>query len=63
MDRRKRDAGRCAHASPVVVEPTGPGGRAARCLGCGLTGPERPSSALALAALRDEARRSSQEAG
>jgi hypothetical protein len=47
----------------VVVEPTGPGGRAARCLGCGLTGPERPSSALALAALRDEARRSSQEAG
>jgi hypothetical protein len=54
--------GRCAHTSPVVVEPT-PGGRVARCLVCGSSGPVRPTSEWALAALRDEARRSSREAG
>jgi hypothetical protein len=54
LDRRKRDAGRCAHASPVVVEPI-PGGRRARCLVCGSGGPVRPTSERALAALRDEA--------
>jgi hypothetical protein len=62
LDRRKRNAGRCAHATPVVVEPT-PGGRAARCLVCGSSGPVRPTSAWALAALRGEARRTAREAG
>ena len=62
MDRRKKDAGRCAHVGPVVVEPT-PGGRVARCLVCGSSGPVRPTSDKALGALRDEARRSSREAG
>ena len=62
LDPRKRNAGRCAHASPVVVEPA-PGGRVARCLVCGSRGPVRPNSEWALAALRDEARRSSREAG
>jgi len=60
--RRKQDAGRCAHVSPVVVEPV-PKGRKARCLVCGQQGPARPSSAWALAALRDEARLSFREAG
>ena len=55
MDRGKKDAGSCDHVSPVVVEPT-PEGRVARCLVCGRSGPVRPTSAWALAALRDEAR-------
>jgi hypothetical protein len=54
--------GRCGHVSPVVVEP-GPGGRVARCLLCGSSGPERPTSECALRALRDEARRSAWQAG
>ena len=62
MDRRKRNAGRCAHVTPVVVEPV-PGGRVARCLVCGQSGPVRPTSEWALAALRDEARRTAREAG
>jgi hypothetical protein len=62
LDRRKRNEGRCAHASPVVVEET-PNGRRARCLVCGSGGPVRPTSEWALAALRDEALRSSREAG
>ena len=64
MDRGKREAGagRCRHVSPVVVEPA-PGGRVARCLVCGSGGPVRPTSEWALAALRDEALRSSREAG
>ncbi len=46
--------GRCGHGCyPVEVRPV-EGGRSARCLGCGHTGPVRPSSAWALAALRDE---------
>ena len=53
---------RCTHLSPVVVEPT-PKGRVARCLRCGSSGPVRQNSERALAALRDEARRSSWEAG
>ena len=63
MDRRKRsaDALRCGHGSPVVVEPA-PGGRVARCLLCGNSGPVRPTSEGALAALRDEARRPLREA-
>ena len=62
MDRRKRNAGRCAHVTPVVVEPV-VGGRVARCLVCGQSGPVRPTSEWALAALRDEARRTAREAG
>ena len=57
LDPRKRNAGGCAHTSPVVVEPVHDR-RRARCLGCGQLGPPRPSSAWALAALRDEAGRS-----
>jgi hypothetical protein len=60
--RKKWNAGGCAHARPVVVEPV-PGGRVARCLVCGQTGPVRPTSARALAALCDEARRPLREAG
>jgi hypothetical protein len=52
--RGKQTAGSCAHTSPVVVEPD-PKGRRARCLACGSVGLPRPSSAWALAALRDEA--------
>src|ERR671916_225441 len=56
--------GRCWHRGyPVVVGRVDGGGRTARCLGCGRSGPPRPSAAWALAALRDEARRSSREAG
>ncbi len=64
MERRKRgaDAGRCGHGSPVMVEPA-PDGRKARCLLCGQSGPVRPSSREALAALRDEAWRPFREAG
>ena len=64
MDRRKRSAhaGRCEHGGPVLVEP-GPDGRKARCLLCGRSGPVRPSSRGALAALRNEPRRSFKAAG
>ena len=62
MARRKRDVKRCRHRSPVVVDPVAVG-RAARCLACGQSGPVRPSSGEALAALRDEARRSFRKAG
>ena len=62
MDRRKQHAGRCAHVSPVVVEPV-PKGRKARCLVCGQQGQARPNAKWALAALRDEARRLFREAG
>jgi len=58
VDRRKRSAGGCGHGrGPVVVEPV-PDGRRARCLVCGQSGPARPSSEVALVALRDELRRS-----
>jgi hypothetical protein len=46
----------------VVVEPV-EGGRVARCLGCGRLGPVRPSSAGALAALRNEPQRSFKATG
>ncbi len=62
MDRRKRSVWRCGHGSPVVVEQV-PDGRWARCLVCGQSGPVRLSSEGALAALREEPRRSSQKAG
>ena len=63
LDRSERGAGRCRHGCyPVEVRPV-EGGRSARCLGCGQSGPARPSAAGALAALRDEARRSLREAG
>ncbi|HEV2744759.1 MAG TPA: hypothetical protein VGV91_16500 [Rubrobacter sp.] len=61
MERRKRGVKRCGHRSPVVVDAV-PDGRAARCLVCGQSGPVRPSSEEALAALRDEERRSSRKA-
>lgn len=63
MDRRVRGEERCGHRGyPVVVGRVGVG-RTARCLGCGRSGPVRPSAAWALAALRDEPRRSIAEAG
>ncbi len=60
MDRRKRraDSGRCGHATlPVEVLPVAGGKKIAHCLGCGRSGPARPSAPEALAALRDEPRR------
>jgi hypothetical protein len=60
--RGKQTAGSCAHGSPVVVEKI-PEGCRARCLACGQLGLPRPSSKWALAALRDEARRSLREVG
>jgi hypothetical protein len=65
VDRRERQTGaeRCLHDRyPVVVEPV-EGGRVARCLGCGRLGPVRPSSAGALAALRNEPQRSFKATG
>ena len=62
MVRGKQTAGSCAHGSPVVVEPI-PEGRRARCLLCGSSGPVRPTSEWALAALRDGTRGPLREAG
>jgi hypothetical protein len=47
----------------MVVGRVDGGRRTARCLGCGQIGPVRPTSAWALAALRDEPRRSFEETG
>jgi hypothetical protein len=55
MDSKKRPAnrGRCGHLCyPVEAMPID-GGRVARCLGCGLSGPVRASATEALAALRE----------
>jgi hypothetical protein len=60
VGRGKRDAWRCGHDRPVLVDPV-EGGRVARCLACGQSGPVRPTSGRALAALREEARRSFRE--
>jgi hypothetical protein len=53
---------RCEHGYPVEVKHVEVG-RVARCLGCGQTGPARPSSERALAALRDEPRRYLEQTG
>lgn len=54
MEKREgpADHGRCEHRCyPVEAVPVD-GGRVARCLGCGLSGPTRASAIEALAALR-----------
>lgn len=59
LDRRKRwaDSVRCEHTTlPVEVLPVAGGKKIAHCLGCGRSGPARPSGPEALAALRDEPR-------
>ena len=64
MSTEEEAGGRCWHRGyPVVVGRVDGGRRTARCLGCGQIGPVRPSSAWALAALRDEPRRSFEETG
>jgi hypothetical protein len=56
VDLSERGVGRCGHRRYPVVVGRVEGGRTARCLGCGCSGPVRPSAAWALAALRDEPR-------
>ncbi len=56
MAREKPEIWRCDHHYPIVVEKVGGGGRRARCLGCGVGGPERAGAEGAMLALREEAR-------
>jgi hypothetical protein len=51
MAREKPNAWECEHPLPIEVVPFGEG-RRARCLVCGLCGPERPDTEEALWALR-----------
>lgn len=55
MEREERpaDYGRCDHRCYPVEAIPADGGRVARCLGCGLSGPTRASAIEALAALRN----------
>ena len=53
--REKPTAWQCEHHYPIEVVSMG-GGRCARCLGCGASGPVREGSEQALRALRAEAR-------
>ena len=55
MEREGRptDCGRCVHRCYPVEAKSVDGGRVARCLGCGLSGPTRASAIEALAALRN----------
>ena len=50
MAREKPNAWECEHPLPIEVVPFGEG-RRARCLVCGLCGPERPDTEEALWAL------------
>jgi hypothetical protein len=54
VEREERPAGhgRCEHRCYPVEAVPADGGRSARCLGCGRSGPVRASAAEALAALR-----------
>ncbi len=49
--------GWCGHERYPVEVRHAEGGHIARCLGCGCSGPPRPSSTGALTALRNEALR------
>ena len=57
MARQKPDVWGCEHRYPIEVAPTGNGEQQrARCLGCGVLGPERENVEQAMLALRDQAR-------
>jgi hypothetical protein len=53
--REKPTTWGCAHPYPIVVERA-EGGRRARCLSCGTSGPARADAEQAMLALRAEAR-------
>ena len=55
MTREKPTIWGCAHPYPIVVEMA-EGGRRARCLGCGTSGPARADAEQAMRALKAEAR-------
>ena len=55
MVREERTTWGCDHHRPIVVERA-QGGKRARCLGCGTSGPVRPDAEQALETLRAEAR-------
>ncbi len=55
MVREKPTIWGCAHHYPILVDRAG-GGRQARCLGCGNSGPTRADAEQAMLALRAEAR-------
>ena len=55
MVRGKPTIWRCAHHYPILVDRV-EGGRQARCLGCGTSGPTRADAEQAMLALRAEAR-------
>ena len=55
MAREKPETWRCDHHSPIVVDRA-LGGRRAKCLGCGSSGPTRADAEQAMLALRAEAR-------
>ena len=55
MSREKPTIWGCAHPYPIVVEMA-EGGRRARCLGCGTSGPARADAEQAMRALKAEAR-------
>ena len=55
-NRHKPSIAECKHVGPLEVSSTAGGKKRARCLVCGMTGPERAESLEAIQALRDEAR-------
>ncbi len=55
MAREKPTIWGCAHHYPILVDRA-EGGRQARCLGCGTSGPTRADAEQAMLALRAEAR-------
>ena len=54
MARKRPTPWGCAHHYPIVVDRTS-GGRRAKCLGCGASGPTRADAGQAMLALRAEA--------
>ena len=55
MAQEKPENWRCNHHYPIVVDKAG-GGRRAKCLGCGASGPARADAEQAMLALRAEGR-------
>ena len=55
MVRKERTPWGCDHHGPILVEGA-EGGKRARCLGCGTSGPVRADAEEAMLALRAEAR-------
>jgi hypothetical protein len=55
MAQEKPGSWRCNHHYPIVVDRA-LGGRRAKCLGCGSSGPTRAEAEQAMLALRAEAR-------